>query len=330
VLLCDPLLVGSLGFQLSVGATLAMVVGAGPLARCLPGPRWLALPLAVTLAAQLGVAPLLILTFGPVGLASLPANLLAVPAAGPLMVWGLTAGLVAGVVGEPWATLVHLPSRVLLAWIDGVATVAGRAPLGKIGLWQWAALMAAAALVVWCADEDARRGSEPRLATGGRAEEEGRRGSRPRLAAVGLAVSVMCLAVVLASAVVPARPASDAGAVTPTAAGVQLWQGGGATLVAVDGRATDDGLVSAVHGAGLSRLDVLVVRTDADRAAAVATSVRERWPRLVVLVPTVLASRVPGAVTPPAGTVLDVGGLRVTFGETSSSLTPTVEVLPRR
>ena len=53
----------------------------------------------MTLAAQLGVAPVLLATFGPIPVASLPANLLCVPVAGLVMVWGLTAGLLAGVVG---------------------------------------------------------------------------------------------------------------------------------------------------------------------------------------------------------------------------------------
>ena len=50
----------------------------------------------MTIAAQLGVAPVLIARFGPIPLASVPANVLAVPAAGLVMSWGLTGGIVAG------------------------------------------------------------------------------------------------------------------------------------------------------------------------------------------------------------------------------------------
>jgi competence protein ComEC len=134
LLLVDPLLVTSLGFQLSVLGALGIVVGSGPLARRLPGPRWLTMPVAVTLAAQGAVAPLLIVTFGPVDLGSLPANLLAVPAAGAAMVWGLTAGLVAGVLGEPAASLLHLPTRVLLWWIESVARTTAQAPHLRLDL----------------------------------------------------------------------------------------------------------------------------------------------------------------------------------------------------
>src|SRR5690606_22347580 len=56
-LLVDPLLVTSLGFQLSVAGSGGIVLGAHRLARVLPGPRWLTAPLAVTAAAELAVAP---------------------------------------------------------------------------------------------------------------------------------------------------------------------------------------------------------------------------------------------------------------------------------
>ena len=111
MVLVDPLLATSLGFRLSVAGAGGHRGGrrAGRARGC-PGPRWLAAPLAVTLAAQAAVSPLLVATFGGVPLASLPANLLAAPAAGPIMVWGLTGGLVAGVVGGPVAQVLHLPT----------------------------------------------------------------------------------------------------------------------------------------------------------------------------------------------------------------------------
>lgn len=146
LLLCDPLLVGSLGFQLSVAATAGIVVGAAVIERRLPGPRLIRLPLAMTIAAQLAVAPLLVATFGPLSLASLPANVLAVPLAGPVMVWGLTGGMVAGLAGEPAAPLLQLPTRVLLAWIEAVALAAARWPLGTVGVPQ-VALAAVAVLL---------------------------------------------------------------------------------------------------------------------------------------------------------------------------------------
>ena len=112
VLLADPLLVHSVGWWLSVGATAGIVVLAAPLAARLPGPGPVRLPVAVTMAAQLGVAPVTIAVFGPLPLASVPANLLAVPAAAPIMLYGLPAGLLAGACPDPVAHLLQLPTVV--------------------------------------------------------------------------------------------------------------------------------------------------------------------------------------------------------------------------
>src|SRR4029453_19253711 len=114
-------LVRSVGFQLSACAALAIVVVSPPLQAALPGPAPLREAVAVTLAAQLGVAPVLLATFGPIPVASLPANLLGVPVAGLVMVWGLTAGLLAGVAGDPLAAVLHQPTQLALAWLDLVA-----------------------------------------------------------------------------------------------------------------------------------------------------------------------------------------------------------------
>lgn len=132
LLVLDPLLVRSVGFQLSVAAAGAIVVAAPALTAVLPGPLPVREALAVTLAAQLGVAPVLVTTFGPVPVASIPANLLAVPVAGLVMAWGLTGGLLAGAVGGTAAELLHLPTGVLLAWLQAVAHRAAAAPLGEL------------------------------------------------------------------------------------------------------------------------------------------------------------------------------------------------------
>jgi competence protein ComEC len=130
--LVDPLLVRSVGFQLSVGATWGIALLAAPLSSWLRGPRWLAEPLAVTIAAQVGVAPVAVPLFGGIPLASLPANLLAVPAAAPLTAWGLTGGLVAGVAGRPFDGWLHVPSRFLAGWLAGVARWAEGLPVGQL------------------------------------------------------------------------------------------------------------------------------------------------------------------------------------------------------
>src|SRR5690606_20592924 len=106
LVLIDPLLVESVGFRLSVAASAGIVLLATPIAVRLPGPRVLAETMAVTLAAQVAVAPVALSTFGGLPVASLPANVVAAPVSGPLMIWGVTAGVVAGVMGGPIASLI--------------------------------------------------------------------------------------------------------------------------------------------------------------------------------------------------------------------------------
>ncbi len=126
-LIClDPLLVFSFGFQLSVAATVGLLTLARPIARRIPGPTWLADSLGVVLAAQIGTVPLLLLAGETVSSSSIPANLLAVPVAGWVMVWGLTAGFAAGGVGGMVATGLHLPTKLMLGWVNVVASVAAR------------------------------------------------------------------------------------------------------------------------------------------------------------------------------------------------------------
>lgn len=133
LLLLDPLLIHRAAFQLSVAASAGILLAARPLAGVLPGPKMLKEAAGVTLAAQAAVAPLLLARFGPVPVAALPANLLAAPVAGPLMIWGITGGLAAGVLGPPMDWVLHMPSAVGLWWIAAVAGWAGRWSLGLLG-----------------------------------------------------------------------------------------------------------------------------------------------------------------------------------------------------
>ncbi len=121
LMLVDPLLTRSLGFGLSVAATAGLAVLAQPIADRLPGPAWLRTPLAATLAAQLGTAPLLATLPGGVSAIAVPANLLALPAAEPVTIWGLLVGVPAGLLGGPAAAMLHLPSRILIGWVAMVA-----------------------------------------------------------------------------------------------------------------------------------------------------------------------------------------------------------------
>jgi len=130
LILIDPMLVHSVGFTLSVMASVGIALWSTRLANRLPGPRWVREPLALTLSAQAAVAPILVTTFGSMPVVSVPANMAAGPVSGPLMVWGLVVGPVAGLMPAGLATVVHVPTRVLAGYVAGVARIAAgtRAP----------------------------------------------------------------------------------------------------------------------------------------------------------------------------------------------------------
>ncbi len=121
--LVDPMLVWSVGFWLSVGATAGVCLASPWLAERLPGPRWLRVPLSVTLGAQLGVALPSWLVFHRLPLVSLPANLLAVPVAGFVMLFGIPAGLLSALL-PPLAPLVMAPCTAGTRWVSTVAYLA--------------------------------------------------------------------------------------------------------------------------------------------------------------------------------------------------------------
>jgi len=298
LLLVDPLLAGSVGFGLSVGASAGIALLSAPLAAAIPGPRALARPLAVTLAAQAGVAPVLVPVFGGLPVASIPANLLAVPVAGPLMMWGIAAGLPAGVVGEPVARWVHVPTDLMVAWVAGIARWFGALPLGRLGPGHLVALLALAGLALAC-------------------RARGRR-SVVRVAVTGVA------AVLAVPAIGAARPPAVDG--RPVAAGARLWRTGGATVLVVDDlQASPDRLLSGLRAASVRRLDVVVVaRPGLASARDVEPALRRFRPRLLLGPP---GNRLAGAVVPAAGSAIGAGPLVLAV----ESVTPrlAVRVSPR-
>jgi competence protein ComEC len=157
LLLVDPLLGWSVGFWLSVGATAGVVLGALHLAPRLARLGPMALPVAVTLGAQGGVAVPSLLVFGRLSLSGTVANLLAVPVAGAVMLVGLPACLVAGVV--PFVgPVVMAPVGWGVWWVDAVATVGAAVEPSPPWSWLgWAALVAAVSWLVVSADRVGRR-----------------------------------------------------------------------------------------------------------------------------------------------------------------------------
>jgi competence protein ComEC len=141
LVLVDPMLVWSVGFWLSTGATAGVCIVAPWLEPRLPGPAWFRAPLAVTLGAQVGVALPSWMVFHRLPLVSLPANLLAVPVAGFVMLFGIPAGLLSTFV-SPLAPLLMAPCAAGTRWIATVAYLAARAePSPRWSIVGWSAVV---------------------------------------------------------------------------------------------------------------------------------------------------------------------------------------------
>jgi competence protein ComEC len=307
LLVLDPLLVRSVGFQLSVAAAGAIVVAAPALTAALPGPLPLREALAVTLAAQLGVAPVLVSTFGPVPVASIPANLLAVPVAGIVMVWGLTGGFLAGLLGHGAAEVLHLPTALLLGWLQAVARRAAAAPLGELRIEHLITVALGLGVAV-----AARRW--PRTAST----------ALPR-AGLSLATAAVLIAVVQAHAPPALR--------TMPAPGVTRWHSAGTEVVVLGGTgggrsAGAKTALEALRGAGVGAIDLLVL-ADASVDGEVVHTIEARHPLGAVAVlgaPEVPGVQAPVVRVPRPSAQIVVGALEVRFVATADRLV--VEAVP--
>ena len=129
LVLVDPDLAATPGFALSVLATAGLLVLApswrARLATRMPG--WLADALAVPAAAQVACGPVVVAISAELGLLSVPANLLAVPAVAPATVTGVLAALLAPVF-LPAAQAVAWVGWLPTAWLVRVADTGARLP----------------------------------------------------------------------------------------------------------------------------------------------------------------------------------------------------------
>ncbi len=117
LLLINPLYIHELGFQLSFAATWGILY-LGPLLGeffriRFSLPHWMAIPLQVTMAAQLATMPLLVYHFNLISFIAPLANLLLVPLVGVIMLAGFT-GCVAGLIFLPAAELINASTGALI------------------------------------------------------------------------------------------------------------------------------------------------------------------------------------------------------------------------
>ena len=153
LILVSPDLAASPGFALSVLATAGLVILAPDwrlaLSRWLPG--WAAEAIAVPAAAQVVCGPVVVALSAQLGLWSVAANLIAVPAVAPATVLGVAAALLAVIclpLAQAVAWLAYLPT----AWLVRVARLGAGLP-GAAVPWRagtlGAGLLVLLTLVLW-------------------------------------------------------------------------------------------------------------------------------------------------------------------------------------
>lgn len=136
LLVLDPWLARSYGFVLSALATAGIALGAPVIARRIAPwcGRTLATALAVPVAAQAAVAPVLVLLDPVLTPYAVPANLLAAPALAPATVLGVGAALLAPL-WPPGALILARLAGVFTGWIATVATTLAAMPGARVPWW---------------------------------------------------------------------------------------------------------------------------------------------------------------------------------------------------
>lgn len=211
----NPLVLGDPGWQLSFAAVAGIVVMGPRITAALGGlPRVPAEGLAITVAATVATLPLLAVHFQVVSIASLPANLLALPAVAPVM-WAGMADIAIGqlaVLGTPFDTMAQALSIALgwlvavpLEYLSGLAHWAGALPWSQAAvpvsgpfaaLAGYALVAVAAAASVWAA----RRGGTWADELAGRWRIAGHRRQGLILVTAGAAAVLICSPMVQAPA----------------------------------------------------------------------------------------------------------------------------------
>ena len=288
LVLWDPLLVHSLAFRLSVAASLGILFWSSRVSDSVPGPRLLASALAVTVAAQLAVSPLLIATFGGVPVAALPANLLAAPASAPVMLWGITGGFLAGLVGGSFASVLHWPTRALIWWVSSVAEAMTQLQMGDLGAVHITVLGVTLGCVVLLL--------------------------RRRLLVI---LAWALVAVVLALPAVAER-SSPPDLQTEVGWESTLWSGGGATVLVLGSSENSERLLADIRSAGVRRVDLIAARSGGVKSARAVADLKERYRSAVVWAP--VDSKIPASVVPPRDSLIHVGSLEVYAAENEPRL----------
>jgi competence protein ComEC len=141
LVLADPGQARSYGFALSVAATLGLLVLGPPWREHLRGcglPRRIAEAIAIAAAAEVAVAPILVLLSGQVSLVAITANVLAEPGIGVATIVGFATAVLA-LISMPAAQLLAHPAGWAVGWVIAVARTAAALPYANLPWRQGAA-----------------------------------------------------------------------------------------------------------------------------------------------------------------------------------------------
>lgn len=289
LVLVDPRIVRSLGFQLSVLASAGLLFLARPLEEKIRGPRLIAGVLAATIAAQLFVAPLIIATFDGIPVGSLWANVLAVPISGMLMMWGMTAGIAAGIFGGTLAAVIHLPTQLGIDWLQFVARMASRFWLGELKLWHVLVLGGCVAGVLLA-----------------------RHKSKVVLLPVGVALLILALPSLSFTAPSTMTIGRDSA----------LWQSEGKSVLVAGEETSQRQLLEGLRRAGVNKLTLMVATGSDSKAKKQLEALRSRYGDFEAWLPSGFGTK--NSVRPPQPGTVRIGGLTVSVTDTAPRIEATV------
>ncbi|MCX6018081.1 MAG: ComEC/Rec2 family competence protein, partial [Chloroflexi bacterium] len=224
MLLVQPFYLVDVGFQLSFGATLGLVLVADVLTSLVPpalmNMRLLGMVLEgvlLTTAAQITTLPLLLIHYEQLSLITLLTNGMVLPLQPPIMGLGMVAAL-AGVISRDIGTIVALPVFTLLRVSIRLIEITAAVPWAAISLGRFGAPWAVAYYA-------AMFGLLALQAVGPGVRQRGWRWLRPRLGRLGAAAGMAGVAAAVAAGVWSRPPAQ-----------AQVWlRGSSALLLAPDG-----------------------------------------------------------------------------------------------
>ena len=276
----NPLSAGDVGWQLSFAAVIGIALWSAPIAALLrerlarsPRGRRLAGPLAegagLTIAATLATGPLMAYHFETVSLASLPANLLVLPAVPPVMWLGMLAAIAGQLPLIPTAPLA-LVEGPLLDYIAAVARVFAAAD------WAVIELPSPSAPGLGLIYAGLLAGVGGAIRTLERRRRIGFRGGAAALASA--VVALLLVRFVLAGGDGSAQPAPGSLRLTAIDVGqgdAILLQQRGAPAALVDTGPPGAGLPESLRGLGVKRLGIVFITHDQrDHAGAIGDAAR--------------------------------------------------------